>query len=58
MSIYKNLVEYKANKRHAICPVCKRKIENGENVWIIPAPEKGANGGVAYAHDYHADLRW
>lgn len=58
MSIYKNLVEYKANKRHAVCAVCKYKIENGESVWLIPAPEKGANGGVAYAHDYHADLRW
>lgn len=55
---YKNLVEYKASKRHAVCAVCNRKIENGEMVWIIPAPEKGANGGVAYAHDYHADLRW
>ena len=52
---YKNLISYKANKRHAICPVCKRKIENGDLVWRVPNAAKNANGGVAYVHADHTD---
>lgn len=56
MSTYKNLIAYEAKKRHAKCAVCNQTIANGEMVWLVPNPAKGANGGVAYVHDEHTVL--
>ena len=53
--MYKNLIAYKASKRHAVCAVCGAKIENEEVVWVVPNSAKNANGGVAYVHADHTD---
>lgn len=37
---FKNLLHYTATKRHAVCPVCKQRIENDDLVWRVPNSAK------------------